>query len=351
MGSLMQELEEKALRLGAPLGAHLDLTYRCNERCIHCYLDHRDDGEMTTAEVGTLLEQLAEAGVFLLTLSGGEPLLRPDFFEILEHARRLLFNVGLKTNATLIGEQEAGRIRSLGVQKIAVSIYSHRPQVHDAITRVPGSLKRSLDALHLLKSRGLNVTITHIVMVQNIGDQAAVKALAEELGVPFEIDTSITPKLNGDRSIVALNAPPDYLKQILHDEKLAGDMDQVSAPPHPADPSAMDRLPCSAGQTVCYISPYGDVYPCVQFPLSCGNVLRQTFADIWRNSKQLRELRSIRTHDLPICSACRLAGVCNRCPGLAYMEGDMRGPSTADCENCFARTGVLSPIMNPTEIF
>jgi len=91
--SLMQEMNERAAELGVPMGVHLDVTYRCNERCVHCYLDHDDHGEMTTAEVKDVLEQLAEAGTFFLTLSGGEVLMRRDFFEILEHARRLLFNV------------------------------------------------------------------------------------------------------------------------------------------------------------------------------------------------------------------------------------------------------------------
>jgi MoaA/NifB/PqqE/SkfB family radical SAM enzyme len=85
----MQEMGARALRLGIPLGVQLDLTYRCNERCIHCYLDHDDHGEMTLAEITALLDQLADAGVFFLTISGGEIFLRPDLFDILEHAHRL----------------------------------------------------------------------------------------------------------------------------------------------------------------------------------------------------------------------------------------------------------------------
>src|SRR2546425_6597593 len=111
--SLMQEMNERALELGVPLGVHLDVTYRCNERCIHCYLDHDDHGEMTTAEIKDLLGQLAEAGVFFLTVSGGEVMMRRDFFEILEHARSLLFCVKLKTNAVMIKKADAARIADL----------------------------------------------------------------------------------------------------------------------------------------------------------------------------------------------------------------------------------------------
>ena len=135
-----EEMAAKALKLGIPLSAQLDLTYRCNERCIHCYLDHGDHGEMTTAEIKDLLDQMADAGVFYLTISGGEILMRRDFFEILEHARARTFCIKLKTNGVLIREREAERIRDLGVESMQISIYSHGPEVHDAITKMPGSL-------------------------------------------------------------------------------------------------------------------------------------------------------------------------------------------------------------------
>src|SRR5205807_4009448 len=145
--SLMSEIGQKAFNLGVPLAVHMDVTYRCNERCVHCYLDHDDHGEMTTSEIKGVLDQLAEAGTFFLTLSGGEILMRMDFFEILEHARNLLLDVRLKTNGVMIGSEEARRIRDLGVEQIQLSIYSHREQVHDAITKLPGSLKRSIKAI------------------------------------------------------------------------------------------------------------------------------------------------------------------------------------------------------------
>src|SRR6476659_2465736 len=111
--SLVQEMNERALELGVPIGVHLDVTYRCNERCVHCYLDHDDHGELTTAEVKDVLDQLAAAGTLFLVFSGGELLLRTDFFELLEYARALQFDVKIKTNALLIKEAEAKRIRDL----------------------------------------------------------------------------------------------------------------------------------------------------------------------------------------------------------------------------------------------
>ena len=94
------------------------------------------------------------------------------------------------------------------------------------------------------------------------------------------------------------------------------------------------------GHTACYITPYGDVFPCVQFPPPSGNLWMQKFSEIWQNSPQLNEVRSILARDLPTCSTCAHVGTRTRCPGLAYMEGNMRGPSTADCEKSFQRTGI-----------
>jgi len=345
MSKLLEEMNLRALDRGVPLGVQLDVTYRCNERCVHCYLDHDDHGEMTTAEIRRLLDELAEAGVFFLTLSGGEVLMRMDFFEILEYARRLLFNVKIKTNAFMIREKEAARIRDLGVHSIQISIYSHRAEVHDAITKLPGSLKRSIAGIRFLKSQGLNVTIANVLMLQNVNDYPGVKALARELGVECTIDPTVTPMMDGNRSTVGLGIGGAELREAFHNPDLVGDVAEFCAPPLGLDEDVLDGLPCSAGHTSCYVSPYGDVYPCVQFPLPTGNVRTQKFLDIWQHSPQMNEVRSIRARDLPVCSGCGHVGSCTRCPGLAYMEGNMRGPSTQDCEKSFARTGIPSANM------
>ncbi len=343
--SLLVEMNEKAMSLGIPISVHLDITYRCNERCVHCYLDHDDHGEMTTAEILDILDQLSDAGVFFLTLSGGEVLMRRDFFEIVAYARKLLFNVKVKTNGVMIKEREARKIRELGVEQIQISVYSHRPEVHDAITKLPGSLKRTIAAIRFLKAQGLKVSIANVLMTVNSSDSPGVMALARELGVHYTLDPTITPKMDGDTSILRLRIPGSDLAEVFRNEALVGDVEEYCAPPAPAEEDAMEGYSCSAGHTACYITPYADVFPCVQFPLPSGNLRQQKFIDIWRNSNELKEVRSIRVKDLPVCSTCSHAGTCSRCPGLAYMEGSMRGPSTADCEKSFHRTGIASANM------
>ena len=342
MSGLIAEMAAKALKLNIPLSVQLDLTYRCNERCIHCYLDHHDHGEMTTAEIKDLLDQMAEAGVFYLTISGGEILMRRDFFEILEYARERTFCIKLKTNGILIRKKEADRIKALGVESVQISIYSHIPEIHDAITKLPGSLEDSIEAIRRLRAHGIHVIMANVLMVQNAADYAGVKALAAELGAQFIMDPTITPMMDGDRSILNLNVDEAALREVFRNENLVGNVEEFCAPPQGPDEDALDMLPCSAGHTACYVSPYGDVYPCVQFPLPSGNVRHTRFVDIWRHSPQLQEVRSITLRDMPSCSQCTHGATCTRCPGLAFLEGNMRGPSYQDCEKSYARTGIPS---------
>ena len=343
--SLMEEIIGKALALGIPLTVHVDLTYRCNERCEHCYLEHDDKGEMSYEEISRLFGELADAGVFFLTLSGGEPMMRRDFFDIVARARALQFNVKVKTNAVLIREAEARRLRALGVEQVQISVYSHRPEVHDAVTKLPGSLGRTVQGIRALRAAGLKVAVSNVMMRSNLDDRKGVAQLAHDLGASYFVDPTITPMMSGDRSVLALRIPGSELPALFHDKELVGDPESFCAPPPPVGDDERNARPCSAGNSACYVSPYGDVYPCVQFPLPSGNVRKQSFLDIWHHSPQLKEVRSIRTGDLPVCSSCAHLGTCTRCPGLAWTEGNMRGPSSTDCEKSFYRTGIPSANM------
>jgi radical SAM protein with 4Fe4S-binding SPASM domain len=339
--SLMEEMSSRALSLGVPISVHIDLTYRCNERCVHCYLDHEDHGEMDTAEIKDLMDQLVEAGVFFLVFSGGEIFMRRDLDELMEYARARMFCLKLKTNAFMIGEAEADRLAGLSLDGVQVSIYSHRAEVHDAITKLPHSLERSVAGIRRLRERGVRVIIANVLMQQNLADYSGVKALAVELGAEYTIDPTITPMISGDRSPIGFGIGSEELRSVFRNPELVGNVNEYCAPP-PTElgEGVLDEVPCSAGHTACYVSPYGDVYPCVQFPLPTGNVRKQKFLEIWRGSAAMNEVRSIRARDLPVCSTCSHVGTCTRCPGLAFMEGNMRGPSSQDCEKSFARTGV-----------
>jgi radical SAM protein with 4Fe4S-binding SPASM domain len=356
---VMDGLIRRTVQRHLPWSVHVDLTYRCNERCIHCYLDHEDHGEMNAQEIKRVLEQLAQTGTLFLTFSGGEIFLRSDLFELLEFARSLHFDISLKTNALLIDIERARKLRELSVRKIQISIYSAQPEVHDAITKVRGSLERTLAAIRFLQAEGLQVKIACPLMKRNLTAYRNVQALAAELGVPYVLDMTITPKMDGDMSLLQLRSSTSELLPILQDASLnpracspnsleAETISTGSATSSGIESQAYDDIPCSAGHNSCYISPYGDVFPCVQMPVATGNLRKQTFQDIWFRSEEMSRVRAVRESQLPVCSKCSIRQYCERCPGLAQMEGgDLLGAYERACElaELNARiAGVANPV-------
>src|SRR6266446_6195325 len=334
---VMDRLISRTVEKRRPLSVHFDLTYRCNERCVHCYLDHDDHGELTTAECVAVMEDLARAGALFLTFSGGEIFLRPDLLEILATARRLHFDISLKTNALLVTKERAARLREFGVRRVQISVYSDIPEIHDAITKVPGSLQRTLAAIPLLLEVGLQVKLACPLMRENLLAYRGVMALAEKLGIPYLLDLTMTPMMDGSEGPLAHRIPVSSLLPVMQDPALhackpqstpeaARAMKNYPAPIGSAvssgiESSAYEDLPCSAGHNSCYISPYGEVFPCVQLPQAAGNLRRERFSDIWYHAPQLERLRGIRESQLPVCSRCEIRSYCERCPGLALMEG------------------------------
>lgn len=341
---VMDRLIARSVKRHLPLNVHFDLTYRCNERCVHCYLDHEDYGELKTQECIDVLGQLAAAGTLFLTFSGGEIFLRKDLEEILIEARRLHFDVSLKTNALLVNRERAARLRELGVRRVQISVYSDVPAVHDAITKVPGSLQRTLAAIPLLMEQGIAVKLACPLMKENLLAYRGVMALAEKLGIPYVLDLTITPMIDTTQGPLEHRADAGALLPVLQDaslhscrpgEKAEAELPAVlgSATSSGMESSAYETLPCSAGHNSCYISPYGDVYACVQLPIAGGNLRNQAFREIWYGSSTLEKIRGMREGDLPVCSRCEIRNYCERCPGLAWMEGgDLMGAYERACE-------------------
>lgn len=355
----MDGLISRTVEHHLPWSVHVDLTYRCNERCIHCYLDHEDHGEMKTDEIKNVLEQLAQSGTLFLTLSGGEIFLRDDLFELLEFARSLHFDISLKTNALLIDAERARKLRALSVRRIQISIYSAEPAVHDAITKVRGSLERTLTAIRFLQAEGLQVKIACPLMKQNLMAYRNVQALAAELGVPYVLDMTITPKMDGDMGLLQLRNPVQDLLPILQDPTLnppsssqdsaqTAQLTTGSATSSGIESHAYEDIPCSAGHNSCYISPYGEVFPCVQMPVATGNLRQQRFEEIWFKSPEMERVRAVRESQLPVCSKCSIRQYCERCPGLAQMEGgDLLGAYERACDLAELKAG-LAGVQNPT---
>ncbi|HKY05807.1 MAG TPA: radical SAM protein, partial [Blastocatellia bacterium] len=185
--------------------AHWELTYRCNERCSHCYLDvlapnAEAVGELTTEECLRVIDELAALGVMHLLFSGGEILARHDFFQIAEHARSKRLLLRLFTNGILITPLLADRIAALHPYSVEISLYSSAPETHDRITGIARSWELTTRALALLRDRGVRTKMKVPLMRENIGELRQMAALAAELGAQFRYDTTITPKDDGGRS-------------------------------------------------------------------------------------------------------------------------------------------------------
>jgi radical SAM protein with 4Fe4S-binding SPASM domain len=331
-------LGERAIARKIPLAVHVDLTMRCNELCVHCYRTVEEDRpELTTAEVTRVLEEMAAAGALYLTFSGGEIFLRRDLFELIAVAKRLRFDVHLKTNALLVTEERARRLRELGVRQIDVSVYSADPAVHDAITKVSGSLARSLAGVERLRAAGLQVKLNCPMMSVNAAGYREVRALAERVGAMCGFDPMITPRNDGDRAPTLLRIGRADLRRILADPTIKSPARRSPDAPAPEP----HEVPCGAAHSSCYVSAYGDVMPCVAMPVVCGNVRETPFGEIWASAPRMLDVRSIRRRDLSLCASCEAAPFCQRCPGQALTEdGDLRGPSLAACEQAVAAAEV-----------
>ena len=146
-----------------------------------------------------------------------------------------------------------------------MSVYSHRPEIHDAITKVPGSLKRTVDSIKFLKSQGLKVALSNVLMTVNQQDERGTHALAKQLGVSYTLDPTVTPKIDGDTSILNLRVDPENLDELFADDELVGNSGEFCRPPASVDEDVMEGYSCSAGHSACYISPYGDVFPACSF--------------------------------------------------------------------------------------
>ena len=348
MAGLSERAVERSMAQAVPLSVHVDLTMRCNERCVHCYRVIEDRQELTTAEVKALLADLARAGTLYLTFSGGEVFLRRDLFELIAEAKRLRFDLRLKSNALLITAERARRLRELGVRQVDVSIYSVEPAIHDAVTKIPGSLARSLAALGRLREAGVGVKINCPLMRSNVGGYREVRALAERLGVACGIDPMITARNDGDTSTVPLRIGRADLRRVLSDSSLNPEPPPTAVPAERPD---LDDVLCGAGHNAAYVSAYGDVMPCVALPLACGNIRETPFVAIWSDSRRMREVRAIRVRDLHTCAGCEAAVFCTRCPGQALVEdGDLYGPSRAACEHALAGAELAGVAVVPASL-
>lgn len=297
------EVDMAALTLFAfknriPISGHFELTGRCNLRCRHCYCLFRNEKDsLNTLEVFAILESLKKSGVFGLVLTGGEIFMRKDILDILAWLDRERFVIRINTNGTLVDEKTVQTLAGFSnIHRIHVSLYGAEEGVHDAITRSPGSFRKTLRALHLLREAGLDLRINCSVMKSNVDSYTDIATkIGDPMGVPVHFDAEIFPKDDGGTENLAERIETQDLAKFMEKrEKKKGERQKL----------------CKAGFSFFAICEDGSLYPCLKMkrfyrnPL--GNLKEDAFDQLWHSSEPVLHIRKTLENKLRECDICDL---------------------------------------------
>jgi len=342
--SVDNDYRSKVSSQGIPLAASIELTYACNEACIHCYnpgsprdggvgtVKPKPKGEMTAEEYFPVLESLKDLGVAKLVLTGGDPFMKKDFMSILEYAHKLKFAISVYTNGQALHANPDlyKRLRNTYPQYVGLSIYSTIPEVHDGITRRKGSCEKTKEVAGWCYQDAIGLQIKCPIMRANKDSYGDVFKFAIEVNGMPQFDVNITSGIDGDCfASQNLRLTEAQLREVLKDPRIPLSIENTVG--------AIDRKPdmmfCGAGESSLNIQPDGTVSPCCAFPINCGNVREQNLCAIWRESNELLRLRALRYRDSDICGKEAFCKYCNRCPGQSFVEHGV--PENHSEDNCF----------------
>lgn len=344
-----------------------ELTYRCNESCVHCFnpgASHGDDeksnrktDELSFEEIKRVLDELASLGVFRLLLTGGEILVRRDIYQILEYAFKKRFAVTLYTNGVLVDSKAVSFLAEKYPSRVELSLYSHVAEIHDRVTRLPSSWNKTLAAVRKLKSAGLLVSLKLIAMRENEEQIEGFWALCEQEGIPGQVDFNLSPGVDGSRRpLESQKSSGIHLIEQALDPRTALYVG-VKGSPLRFDPSKLvGQRVCGAGVAGLSLSPEGNIYPCNSLPIYSGNVRERSISDVWHQSligarriassdevrvdtqSSLTKWQKVARGDYEVCGSFNRCGWCQKCPGMGYLEtGSELKPSTTNCRNASAR--------------
>jgi len=343
-------------KLSAPFLVVWNYTNLCNLRCRHCYqrAGAAAKDELTTGERLAVVDQLAEECVAFLAISGGEPLLREDVFKVGERAANYGIYVAIATNGTLLKKDMVHKLMEHGVRYVQISLDGAKPETHDSFRRVPRAWERTVEGIMNCVESDLMTTVAVTVTRHNFAEFDEIVKLVQKLGVDKLVVYNFIPTGRG-KEIAESDLTPEMREQLLR--KMRGLLKQgcdviTTAPQFArvclASDEAMavpighfgggevkdSRLRivadfvggCGAGREYCAIQPNGDVTPCVFMPIVVGNLRKQRFAEIWRNSEVLERLRD-RSKLEGSCAKCSYKYVCGGCRSRAYAYfGDVNAP-------------------------
>lgn len=312
-----------------------EVTDKCNERCVHCYIPNikKTNGISIPFELfKRIVDEFCLMGGKGVTLSGGEIGMHPYLAKLIEYCHAKHLDISLFSNCALFDKKEIEFLSKMDVSEVQVSLYSLDPDIHDSITKVSGSCKKTLDAIKIMQEFNITIKMAISAMKQNARTVVDVLKFAKENNIETSVDFAImaredkttdnldyrlsireTEQLLQEINTFDSSYLLKYKRQIINDE--SDDFDFLAF---------LKRHVCEVGVDNLCITANGDVVPCAGWNgLVLGNVYKQSLADIWENSKELSSLRSVKEMDFPDCVNCDANNYCMRCMNRNYNENNM----------------------------
>ena len=306
----------------------LELTYNCSERCIHCYnsgasrneceVSLRNRKEMSLDDYKKTIDELYGMGLYKVCLSGGDPFSKPHIWEIIDYIYSKDIAFDIYTNGQAIAEN-ADRLAWYYPHLVGLSIYSALPEVHDRITRVKGSLDKTLSVAGQLSDLGVNMAFKCVVFRTNVKSYRTVKGLAGRYGAIPQFEINLTDGVDGDVSVTKnLGLPDEIMEIVLRDPDISMyigheiGLEGIMKKP-------LDAHPCNAGVQSFSITPEGELQPCCSFPVTFGNVRDKSLSELLQ-SESLKKWRNTSVGDIGECGRHKKCRFCFLCVGNGYIE-------------------------------
>lgn len=315
------------------LSVQLECASTCNERCVHCYIPHSDKlFIMEDSLFLKIIDECEKMGVMGLTLSGGEPMTNPHFAQWLRELQNRDFYITILSNLTLLTDEIICEMKKLNAVSVQVSLYSMIPQVHDAITKLPGSWMKTIDSILKLYDADIQVQISCPSMKLNQGQYKDVlnwaHALRMRSGTDYIIMARADHSTDNLDNRLSLDDTEFTIRDIVENDEEYRNLllEYLKYGGKDKETYANEPL-CGVGMSFCEISANGDVFPCAGWwDAKLGNVKNQSLEDIWLHSPKLEELRSLRKKDMPECVECEDRNFCAICMAKNANENKDRNP-------------------------
>jgi radical SAM protein with 4Fe4S-binding SPASM domain len=319
-----RRLHRQAAIRRIPVMGSLELTFRCNLRCSHCYVAHGRGGipgrrELSSEEICQIVDQVVDEGCLWFLMTGGEPLYRGDFADIYAYARSKGLLVTLFTNGTLLTPRSADLLAEQRPFLVEITLYGATQATYEQITGVPGSYARCRRGIELLMERDIPLQLKTMVMTHNQHELADMRSFAQSLGVGFRYDPLLNARLDGGDQPLALRLPAEQVVQLdmedpLRRAGLARSYAELGKSQLPAD----QLYVCNAGVSSFHVDPYGHLCLCMMDRAGGYDLGSGSFKEGWRSF--LTQINAVKCSPQAPCSQCSLRPACAQCPGWGRLE-------------------------------